>query len=76
MDLIPPHGGTLQELLVDEERAEKLRVKLTYLDAWNERRREVVQRYLALLADSGGGLPRCGGRLVEKRNPLQTLGAR
>ena len=34
-----------------------LRVKLKYLDAWNERRAEVARRYIFSLADKPLGLP-------------------
>jgi dTDP-3-amino-3,4,6-trideoxy-alpha-D-glucose transaminase len=37
---------------LDELQAAALRVKLARLDDWNERRRTVASRYLALLADS------------------------
>jgi dTDP-4-amino-4,6-dideoxygalactose transaminase len=42
---------------LDELQAAMLRVKLRHLDAWNKRRREIAERYRALLADSGVTLP-------------------
>jgi len=42
---------------LDELQAAILRVKLTYLDAWNSRRRELATSYRTLLAGSGVGLP-------------------
>jgi dTDP-4-amino-4,6-dideoxygalactose transaminase len=43
---------------LDELQAAILRVKLKYLDAWNERRRQIARRYHDLLDDTGVGLPR------------------
>lgn len=37
---------------LDELQAAILRVKLRYLDAWNERRREIARRYQVLLGNS------------------------
>lgn len=42
---------------LDELQAAILRVKLRYLDRWNERRREIAKRYRALLGESGVELP-------------------
>ena len=42
---------------LDELQAALLRVKLARLDAWNGLRQAAAQRYLALLADLGLGLP-------------------
>ena len=42
---------------LDELQAAILRIKLRHLDAWNERRREMAERYRALLANSGVLLP-------------------
>ena len=45
---------------LDELQAAFLRVKLSHLDVWNERRRQVAARYLDGLADSGLVLPETG----------------
>lgn len=42
---------------LDELQAVILRVKLRYLDQWNERRREIAERYRTLLANSKVTLP-------------------
>ena len=42
---------------LDEMQAAFLRVKLSALDAWNDRRRAVARRYLEGLAGTGLGLP-------------------
>jgi dTDP-4-amino-4,6-dideoxygalactose transaminase len=42
---------------LDDLQAAILRVKLRHLEAWNARRREVAERYLASLADCGLVLP-------------------
>ncbi len=42
---------------LDELQAGILRAKLRYLDTWNERRREVAERYRVLMADSGVKVP-------------------
>lgn len=42
---------------LDELQAAFLRVKLPYLEAWNERRRQVAECYLTELADQGFDLP-------------------
>jgi dTDP-4-amino-4,6-dideoxygalactose transaminase len=42
---------------LDELQAAILRVKLRYLDAWNERRRKIAEQYRALLAGNGIELP-------------------
>jgi dTDP-4-amino-4,6-dideoxygalactose transaminase len=42
---------------LDELQAAILRVKLPYLDTWNQRRREIAARYGARLADTGIELP-------------------
>ena len=42
---------------LDEVQAAVLRVKLRYLDSWNERRRVIAETYRETLADSGLGLP-------------------
>jgi len=42
---------------LDELQAAILRVKLRYLDAWNERRRKIAERYRTLLAGSHVELP-------------------
>ena len=66
---------------LDAIQAAALRVKLKYLDAWNARRRDVAQRYLALLQDTSVVLPQAGGYaehvwhqfpvLCQRRNALQ-----
>ncbi|TJZ74045.1 DegT/DnrJ/EryC1/StrS family aminotransferase [Chitiniphilus eburneus] len=48
-------GGRNSRL--DELQAAVLRVKLPYLDGWNERRRQVVRQYRSGLADLGWQLP-------------------
>lgn len=42
---------------LDELQAGFLRVKLSVLDAWNNRRREIAARYIRLLDGKGFGLP-------------------
>ena len=42
---------------LDELQAAFLRVKLSVLDAWNDRRREIAARYIRLLDGKGFGLP-------------------
>ncbi|HMM97551.1 MAG TPA: DegT/DnrJ/EryC1/StrS family aminotransferase [Anaerolineales bacterium] len=42
---------------LDEIQSAILRVKLKYLDRWNQRRRAIAARYRALLAENGLGLP-------------------
>jgi dTDP-4-amino-4,6-dideoxygalactose transaminase len=42
---------------LDELQASILRVKLKYLDTWNDQRRELADRYAVLLAGTGVGLP-------------------
>jgi dTDP-3-amino-3,4,6-trideoxy-alpha-D-glucose transaminase len=42
---------------LDELQAAILRVKLTHLDAWNSRRRELATSYRTVLGGSGVGLP-------------------
>ncbi len=42
---------------LDELQAAVLRTKLPLLDRWNDRRRDVAERYLAALSDTGLGLP-------------------
>ncbi|RMF91048.1 MAG: sulfate adenylyltransferase, partial [Nitrospinota bacterium] len=41
MDLIPPHGGRLKELIVDAERAKELKAESVYLPSWDLTPRQV-----------------------------------
>ncbi len=50
---------------LDELQAAILRVKLPYLEAWNERRRELAARYAALLRDTGLTLPEASGDITH-----------
>ena len=43
---------------LDEIQAAFLRVKLSYLDGWNDRRREIAGQYMRLLQQTGFGLPK------------------
>ena len=39
--MIPPHGGALKNLIVDEQRANKLREEAVYLPSWDLTQRQV-----------------------------------
>lgn len=50
---------------LDELQAAILRVKLRYLKAWNERRRELAARYSVLLDNTNLGLPQAVGDVTH-----------
>lgn len=39
--MIPPHGGALKNLIVDDQRAKKLREEAVYLPSWDLTQRQV-----------------------------------
>ena len=47
-ELVPPHGGRLKELLVDERRAKELKEEATYLPSWDLTQRQVWDLELLL----------------------------